>query len=64
MAIGEQLPERRLEYLGDGLYATFDGYQIRLFASNGLETTNEVFLEPHVFSAFMRYASSIGWTPK
>lgn len=32
-------------YLGDGLYAEDQGYQIRLYASNGLTTTNEVFLD-------------------
>jgi hypothetical protein len=35
-------------YLGDGLYASFDGWQVELYASNGLEKTNSVFLEPEV----------------
>ncbi len=41
-------------YLGDGLYADLvdDGYQVRLFASNGIRVTNEVFLDAHVLAAF------------
>lgn len=43
-------------YLGDGLYAQHDGYQIRVWASNGVETTNEVFFEPETFKALQDYA--------
>jgi hypothetical protein len=45
-------------YLGDGLYVEHDGYQYRLFASNGIHTTNEVFLDPRVLEAFQRYLAS------
>jgi len=47
------------EYLGDGLYASWDGWQIRLYAHNGARATNEVFLEPAVLVAFLRYAESL-----
>lgn len=47
------------EYLGDGLYAEYDGWQIRLFASNGIGTTNEVFLEPDVLRAFLKYVQAV-----
>lgn len=50
-------------YLGDGLYADFDGYQVRLFAHNGVSDTNEVFLEPDVLSAFLRYVDSLKGGP-
>lgn len=45
-------------YLGDGLYVSFDGYQIRLRAprSGG---DHEVFLEPPVLEAFLAYAKEI-----
>jgi hypothetical protein len=46
-------------YLGDGLYAGFDGWQIRLAAHNGVATTNEVFLEPEVLKAFLEYAERL-----
>jgi hypothetical protein len=41
-------------YLGDGLYAKFDGHRFELYASDGSKT-NRVFLEPDVLSAFIRY---------
>lgn len=43
------------DYLGDGLYVDFDGYAIRLYASNGIHTLSEVFLEPQVLESFFRY---------
>jgi hypothetical protein len=46
-------------YLGDGLYAEFDGFQIELFASNGVMKTNRVFLEPNVLEAFERYVKDL-----
>lgn len=47
------------EYLGDGLYASFDG-MIRLRAA-GRE--HEVYLEPEVFAALVDFAKRVaGWT--
>ena len=46
------------EYLGDGLYADFDGYQIILSANDrvgGPGSTDKVALEPGVVDAFIRY---------
>lgn len=56
--VSPQPPAPR-EYLGDGLYAEFDGWQIRLFAHNGISHTNEVFLEPSVLAAFFRYVEKL-----
>jgi len=50
---------KKPEYLGDGLYAEYDGWQVRLFASNGETTTNEVFLDPAVLRAFIHYVEVI-----
>jgi hypothetical protein len=47
-------------YLGDGLYASFDGFQITLRAPRW-EGDHFVALEPNVFEAFLGYAKSIGW---
>ncbi len=44
------------EYLGDGLYAAFDGYQIWVMSSNGIEVLDEVAFEPSTLSALLRYA--------
>ena len=42
------------EYIGDGVYASHDGYQVWL-AVNG-HTNNVVALEPLVLKALVRYA--------
>jgi|WetSurSiteA1Bulk_404760.scaffolds.fasta_scaffold755353_2 hypothetical protein len=35
-------------YLGDSVYALFDGYHIVLTTNNGLEDTNTIYLDPSV----------------
>ncbi len=44
-------------YLGDGLYAEDQGYQIRLYASNGLEATDEVFLDREMLEKLNKWAA-------
>ena len=46
-------------YLGDGLYAVFDGYQIELYASNGIQKTNRVYLDPSVCDSFLSFVEAI-----
>lgn len=46
-------------YLGDGLYASWDGHQIELYASNGIRKTNSVFLDGQVFAAFEEFVQRI-----
>jgi len=46
-------------YLGDGLYAEFDGYQFEVYASNGMFKTNRVFMEPPVVTSFFEYVARI-----
>lgn len=48
------------EYLGDGVYASFDGYQIWLAANH--HTNKLVALEAPVMSALSRYAKRC-WPP-
>ena len=43
------------QYLGDGVYAEFDGYQIWLLTSDGYSITNRIALEPSVFHALVRF---------
>lgn len=43
------------EYLGDSVYAEFDGYSIVLTTENGEAPSNTIFLEPSVIEAFKRY---------
>lgn len=46
-------------YLGDGLYARFDGYQIYLMANSHINPTDTVALDSHTLSAFIRYIDSL-----
>jgi dTDP-4-amino-4,6-dideoxygalactose transaminase len=46
--------------LGDGVYASFDGFQIVLTAENGAETTNRICLEPETIGALIRFARANG----
>lgn len=42
-------------YLGDGVYAEFDGYQIKLYTSNGMTESEPIFLEAGVASVLFRF---------
>lgn len=58
MEINEVPQQDAPTYLGDGLYVDYDGWQVRLFAHNGVSATNEVFLDPDVLEAFLRFAQT------
>lgn len=47
------------QYLGDGLYVDFDGYQIKLYAHDGMRATNTVYLEPRVLGRFLEYVEEL-----
>ncbi len=44
-------------YLGDGLYASFDGWQIKLRAPRGYED-HVVYLDEHAYSALLEFVAS------
>jgi hypothetical protein len=46
------------EYLGDGVYVAFDGYNIILTTEDGVRVTNTVVLEPPVYAALVRYVEA------
>lgn len=52
-------PDRLLQalkqYLGDSVYADFDGFAVTLTTENGLGPTNTIILEPEVVEALLRY---------
>lgn len=50
------MPKQPDTYLGDGVYASFDGYQIWLAVNH--HENKVVALEPSVFDALYRYAAS------
>lgn len=41
------------KYLGDGVYLRSDGYHIILSTENGLEVTNEIFLDPVIWDKLL-----------
>ena len=45
------------EYLGDGVYASFDGYQIWLAVND--HRNRVIALEPQVFDALVRYRTAL-----
>lgn len=47
------------QYLGDAVYAEWDGYYIKLTTENGIEATNTIFLEPSVLESFDEYKDSV-----
>lgn len=49
-------------YLGDGVYASFDGYQIWLAVNH--HENKVVALEPSVFTALVGYANAVFAKPK
>jgi hypothetical protein len=48
-----------MTYLGDGLYASYDGYQIRLYADRGEGGEHEVFLDADTLEAFLIYVKQL-----
>lgn len=50
--------ERRI-YLGDGVYAEFDGDSITLTTENGISVTNRIVLEPDVYAALTAWVAKL-----
>ena len=50
-------PKKR--YLGDGVYAMWDGFMVRITTENGFTTTNTVYFEPEVVDALLEYISVV-----
>jgi hypothetical protein len=48
-------------YIGDGVYANFDGYNFILTTENGISVTNTIVLEPGVVATLQAYiAQALG----
>ena len=41
-------------YLGDGLYFINHGFQVELYASDGIDITNRIFLDNEVVDNFLK----------
>ena len=51
---------KREVYLGDAVYAEFDGYAIKLTTGNGRGgITNTIYLEPEVLDTLNKFVESL-----
>lgn len=48
------------DYLGDGVYIKFDGYQMILMANDHRNPTDTIAIDPAVFKRLLGYAERIG----
>lgn len=46
-------------YLGDGVYAAFDGFGVWLTAENGVAATDLIYLEPVILSELARFWTDV-----
>jgi hypothetical protein len=46
-------------YLGDAVYAAFDGYGLTLTTEDGVEATNTIYLDPNVIGSLFDYVKAI-----
>lgn len=54
---------RTEQYLGDGVYAVFDGYAITLDL-RGQDSTTRIVLEPETLKALSRFVDSVAGQPQ
>jgi hypothetical protein len=47
-------------YIGDGVYASFDGYSIWIWTDNGVEQSQQIALEPSVLAHLNKFAKDCG----
>lgn len=52
-----------VRFLGDGLYAAYDGFGIELRANSPTDPTDRVYLEYDVFQALVNFASKVLFSP-
>lgn len=50
-------------YLGDGVYAEFEGNSLKLTTENGIETTNTIYLEVEIYHALKQFVAAARSSP-
>jgi hypothetical protein len=55
---------KKFTYLGDGLWASTDGFQVALTADQGSAQERTVYLESNVVAAFLDYLRDNGLNPR
>ena len=56
------MPKVEQTYLGDGAYASFDGYSLWVATHDGYRTTNRVCLEPDILRNLLQYIKTVAGT--
>ncbi len=51
------------EYIGDGIYAAFDGYMLILTTENGIYATNRIGIEPREWAKLTKYVEALPSRP-
>jgi hypothetical protein len=51
---------KSMTYLGDGVYAHYDGIDLELSVSDGKDITQKIILEPVVLYSLIRFAIKTG----
>lgn len=54
------MPKSNKQYLGDAVYADFDGYQVVLTVSDGVYATDRIYLDPEVMKTLIEYYEKYG----
>ena len=49
---------RQKQYIGDGVYVEFDGYDIVLTTEDGISVTNRIVLEFEVLASLLAYVTA------
>ena len=58
------MSEAKKLYLGDSVYVSFDGYNVKLTTENGFGPSNTICLEPEVLFHLVKYATDLGFQLK
>lgn len=53
------MSENQKVYLGDSVYASFNGFHIVLTTENGMGPSNEIFLEPQLIDLLIKYRNQV-----
>lgn len=48
-----------VEYVGDGVYAAYDGYGFWITAEDGIKATDVVYLEPYAWKLLARFVQTV-----
>ena len=53
-------PDGEKRYIGDGVYASHDGYMMRIETKRD-NSVHYIYFEPKVYRALVEFARTIGW---